>query len=173
MNQSTYKLIDDAAVREALGIKNAMETPRLTIGVVNIGVGKIEKERREKVAELLQSITGRKPVGTAARKSVAAFKVREGQLVGYKVTLRGEALQRFAYKLANVVLPRTRDFHGLKKSAVTKDGGLNIGIKDIAIFPEVRPDEAQSTSLQVTFASTAKGDQAEAYYRLLGFPLEQ
>lgn len=173
MNQSTYKLIDDAAVREALGIKNAMETPRLTVGVVNIGVGKLEKDRREKVAELLQNITGRKPVGTVAKKSIAAFKVREGQLVGYKVTLRGEALRRFVYKLVNVVLPRTRDFHGLKKSSITKDGGCNIGIKDIAIFPEVRQDEAQTVSLQVTLASTARGDQVEAYYRLLGFPLEQ
>ena len=173
MNQSTYKLIDDAAVREALGIKNAMETPRLTVGVVNIGVGKLEKERREKVAELLQAITGRKPVPTLARKSIAAFKVREGQLVGYKVTLRGEALRRFVYKLVNVVLPRTRDFHGLKKTATTKDGGCNVGIKDIGIFPEVRPDEAQSTSLHVTIASTAKGDLVDPYYRLLGFPLEQ
>jgi len=173
MKQSTYQLIDGQAVREALDIKNVMETPRLTVGVVNIGVGKLEKERREKVAELLQAITGRKPVPTLAKKSIAAFKVREGQLVGYKVTLRGEALRRFVYKLTNIALPRTRDFHGLKITSVTREGGCNIGIKDISIFPEVKPDEAQSTSLQVTLSSTAKGDRSEAYFRLLGFPLEQ
>lgn len=173
MKSTTYQLIDTAALGQALGIKNAMQLPRLKVGVVNIGVGKLEKERREKVAEMIGAITGRKPVGTLAKKSVAAFKVREGHLVGYKVTLRGAALRRFVYKLVNVVLPRSRDFHGLKRSAITKDGGCNIGIKDMAIFPEVRPDEAQAVSMQVTIASTAKGDQVEPYYRLLGFPLER
>lgn len=173
MPDTTYKLIDSAQVREALGVKNAMQTPRLRLAVVNIGVGKIEKERREKVAEMLAAITGRKPVTTVARKSIAAFKIREGNVVGYKVTLRGEAMERFIYKLVNIVLPRTRDFHGLKKSCLTAEGGCNIGIRDISIFPEIRPDEAQSVSLQVTINSTAKGDLVEPFYRLLGFPLEK
>lgn len=173
MNSSTYQLIEAAKIQEALGIKNPMEVPRLKAVVVNIGVGKIEKDRREQVAKLLGAISGRRPVATLARKSIAAFKIREGNLVGYKVTLRGEEMRRFIYKLVNVVLPRVRDFHGLKYSSFTKEGSMNIGIKDIAIFPEVRPEEvAQTFSLQVTISSTAKGDQVEPYYRLLGFPLE-
>lgn len=144
--------------------------------VVNVGVGSVlEKDQRSKISGVISDITGQKTVATKARKSIAAFKIREGNTVGYMVTLRGKRMQNLKDRLINIVLPRTRDFRGLKASCVTENGCLNLGIRDASIFPEVKQESVnQSISLEVTFVSTAKDkESATKYFTTLGFPLEK
>lgn len=154
---------------------NPHAQPRLKSVVVNVGVSSdMEKEDRDKIAEVIGLATGQRPVKTQAKKSVAAFKVRQGATVGYKVTLHGQKMRHFLDKLINVVLPRTRDFRGVKLSGVTA-GCLNIGIRDVAVFPEIKPESLKSErGLQITIVSTAKNKtDGEKFWRAIGFPLEK
>lgn len=155
---------------------NPFEQPHLLKAVVNVGVGSVlEKEQRAKIATVIQSIAGQKTVPTKARKSVAAFKIRAGNTVGYMATLRGARMNNLKDRLINIVMPRTRDFRGIKASSVTEQGCLNIGIKDASIFPEVKPETLTApVSLEITFVSTAKGrNEAISYFKTLGFPIEK
>lgn len=155
---------------------NPHQQPHLVKAVVNVGVGSVlEKDQRTKIADVLTAITGQKTVATKARKSVAAFKIRAGNTVGYMATLRGKRLENLKDRLINIVLPRTRDFRGIKQSAVTDGGCLNLGIKDASIFPEIRPETlTQPVSLEITFVSTAASKaEADTYFRTLGFPIEK
>lgn len=163
------------ALQKELGLRNIEATPRIKGVVLNVGVGRIiEKEARQKVAEFLARIAGQKPVPTKARKSVAAFKIREGNVVGYKVTLRGAKMYRFLDKLIHVSLPRTRDFRGIKKSAVS-NSGISLGIKDIAIFPDIKPEELkESQGIQVNIIlSNINQETVNKVAQYLGLPLEK
>lgn len=150
--------------------------PRLIKAVVNAGVGSVqEKEHRTKIMATVELIAGQKAVATKAHKSIAGFKIREGATVGYVVTLRGQKMQSLLERLVNITLPRTRDFRGIKPSAVTEGGCLNIGIKDVSIFPEIKPESLPiNVGMEITFVSTAKGkEESTEYFKSLGFPLEK
>jgi len=163
-------------LRKEFGYKNIFAVPKVKKVVVNVGIGRFdkEKERIREIVEAIKVITGQKPLMTRARKSISGFKVREGAEVGVKVTLRGNRMWDFIDKLNNVAFPRTRDFQGIKISAVSNEGDLNIGIKEQIVFPEISAEEVNNIfSLQINVVSTAKNkEEGEKLFRLLGFPLE-
>ena len=145
--------------------------PKVTKVSINTGLGDVldNKKAIEEVAALLSRISGQKAVETKARKAVAGFKIRQEMVVGMKVTLRGTRMNDFLMKFSEITLPRTRDFRGLKPSAITADGNLNIGIKDSMIFPEASQDGV-SYGLQVTLVSTARTkEDARLLFESLGF----
>jgi len=154
-----------------------MQIPALAKIVINIGVGDAttdSKRLEESVAELAQ-ITGQKPIITKAKKSIATFKVREGQEIGCKVTLRGLRMWDFLDKLVSIALPRVRDFRGVSKNAFDGRGNYTLGIKEQLIFPEIEYDKvAKVRGMDVVIVTTAKTD-AEAYtlLELLGMPFHK
>lgn len=162
------------ALKEEGGYKNRMDTPRLVKVVVSSGVGKKrDKKQLELIEDRLARITGQKPASRGARISIASFKVREGDTVGYQITLRGARMYDFLDKLIHVALPRTKDFRGLKSSAVDGMGNLTIGIKEHTIFPETNDEEVKDIfGLAVTVVTTAKNKKdAVAFFKHLGIPL--
>ena len=162
------------ALLKELELKNVMAVPRLHKIVVNMGVGEATQNAKvldPAVAELGQ-ITGQKPVVTKAKKSIAAFKVREGQPIGAMVTLRGDRMYEFLDRLINVVLPRVRDFRGVSTKSFDGRGNYTLGLRDQLIFPEI--DYAKVDKLKgmnVTIVTTAKNDnEARALLRSFGMP---
>lgn len=170
-NQKTaYKTL-----KEEFGYTNVMAAPRLLKIVVSSGVGKArDKNRNKVVADRLARITGQKPSERVARQSIASFKLREGEVVGYQVTLRGDRMRDFLDKLVNIALPRTRDFRGLNATAIDDMGNLTIGIRENSIFPETSEEDLKDVfGLAITLVTTAKTKpEAEAFYRHLGLPLK-
>lgn len=166
---------DYAALAQQLGRKNGHAVPQLKCVVVNAGVGKRrdDKAAMEAVAQDLARITGQKPQTRTARKAVAGFNVRAGNLVGMRVTLRGKRMEDFVQRFVNATLPRVRDFRGLPVTALDRQGNLNVGLKEQLAFPEVRADQTDEIfGLQVTFVTSAKDKtEGEALFRQLGFPL--
>jgi large subunit ribosomal protein L5 len=163
------------ALKERFGYKNVMAAPRLMKIVVSSGVGKArDKNRNKLVSDRLARITGQKPSERVAKKSIASFKLREGEIVGYQVTLRGDRMRDFLDKLVNIALPRTRDFRGLNASAIDAMGNLTIGIRENSIFPETSEEDLKDVfGLSITLVTTATGkEEAEAFYRHLGIPLK-
>jgi len=162
-------------LEKAFGYKNALAVPKIKKVIVNVGVGKLEKEKEKKndIFESVKIITGQKPLMTKSRKSISGFKVREGAEVGVKVTLRGKRMWDFIDRLNNVAFPRTRDFQGIKLSSVSAEGDLNIGIKEQIVFPEISAEEAKNIfSLQINIVTTVKNKrEGEKLFRELGFPL--
>lgn len=161
------------ALRSQFGRENVHETPRIVKVTVNAGLGKGKDAKfADVVADTLTRITGQKPVMTKARKSVAGFKIREGQVVGAMVTMRGPRMWHFLEKLASIAFARIRDFRGIPQSAVDKQGNFNYGFTEHTAFPEVRPDEVESLhGLQVTITTTAKNhEEGLALFKGLGFP---
>lgn len=162
------------ALKKELGYSNAWQLPRLSKVVVNIGLGSGQKDPKfsEAAVAMLRQVTGQQPVKTLAKKSISNFKIRQGQVVGLKVTLRGERMRSFLEKLVHVTLPRVRDFRGLDLSAVDGNGNLTIGLKESIAFPEISADEVERVSgVEVTVVTTTR-DRAEglALFRQLGFP---
>ena len=141
--------------------KSVMQVPKLNKVVINMGLGDLKENPKvlEKAMENLTDITGQKPIVTHAKKSVANFKVREGNEMGCKVTLRGEKMYAFVYKLVNVALPRTRDFKGVSAKSFDGRGNYNLGIKEQLIFPEIDYDKVdQVRGMDISFITTAKTD---------------
>lgn len=162
-----------AALRNQFGRTNIHETPHVMKVTLNAGLGKGKDAKfAEVVADTLARITGQKPVMTKARKSIAGFKLRAGQVVGAMVTLRGPRMWHFLDKLANVAFARIRDFRGIPEGAVDKQGNFNYGFTEHTPFPEVRPDEVESLhGLQVTITTSAKNhEEGLALFKGLGFP---
>ena len=154
--------------------KSVMQVPKLEKIVINIGLGDVKENPKSldnAVAELAM-ITGQKPIITKARKSIAAFKLREGVNVGCKVTLRSSKMYDFAYKLFNVALPRVRDFRGLSKKSFDGRGNYSLGIKEQLIFPEIEYDKIDKTrGMDIIIVTTAKTDEeAKELLTLLGMP---
>ena len=154
--------------------KSIMQVPKLDKIVINIGLGDVKdnpKSLDNAVAELTM-ITGQKPIITKARKSIAAFKLREGVNVGCKVTLRAGKMYDFAYKLFNVALPRVRDFRGLSTKSFDGRGNYSLGIKEQLIFPEIEYDKVDKTrGMDIIVVTTAKTDEeAKELLTLLGMP---
>ena len=165
------------ALQQKFGYKNVMEIPKLVKVIINMGLGDCKdnaKALEAAVAELTQ-ISGQKPQVTKAKKSVANFKVREGQNIGAKVTLRGARMEEFTDKLVSIALPRVRDFRGVSAKAIDGRGNYALGIKEQLIFPEIDYDKVEKIrGLEMIFVTTAKTDEeAKELLRLLGMPFAQ
>ena len=162
------------ALLKSFGFKNVMQVPRLEKIVFNIGLCETmdnPKALEAAVADLTL-VTGQKPVQTKARKSIANFKLREGRVIGTKVTLRGPRMWAFFDRLVNIALPRVRDFRGISPNAFDGRGNYTLGIKDQLVFPEIEYDKIDKLrGMEVTIVTTAQNDdEARALLRLLGMP---
>jgi len=165
------------ALRKTFELKNVMQVPRIEKVVVNIGMGEAmdnPKSLEAAVADLI-IITGQKPVMTKARKSIANFKLREGRLIGTKVTLRGDRMWAFLDRLMNTALPRVRDFRGVSPNAFDGRGNYTLGLHDQLIFPEIEYDKIDKLrGMEVTIVTSAKNDdQARVMLQLLGMPFKK
>lgn len=164
------------ALMKKFNYKSVMEVPKLDKIVINIGLGDIRENPKalENAINDLSLITGQKPIITKAKKSIAAFKIREGANVGCKVTLRKEKMYEFAYKLFNVALPRVRDFRGVSATSFDGKGNYSMGIKEQLIFPEIEYDKIDKLrGMDIVFTTTAKTDEeAHELLTLLGMPFK-
>lgn len=154
--------------------KNTMQTPKVVKVVISTGIGKIsDKKKVELIVDRLAKITGQKAAARAAKKSIATFKLREGEIVGYQVTLRGQRMEDFLNKLIHIALPRMRDFRGLSPKSIDEIGNLTIGLKENTIFPETSDEDLRDVfGLAITIVTSAKNKkEAEAYLKHIGFPL--
>lgn len=159
------------------GFKSVMAVPKIEKIVVNAGVGKTLKDAKmlEAIIEDFKSITGQAPVKTIAKKSIAGFKIREGQVVGLVATLRGQRMYDFLEKLVKVALPRVRDFKGLFKKSFDKHGNYNIGIKEQIVFPETTREHIEHTfGLEVNIQTNTEDDKkALELLKTFGFPFAE
>ncbi len=164
------------ALKEPLKITNPMMSPRLVKVVVSTGVGSTkDKKKLELILNRLTRITGQKPVSRGAKKAIATFKSRQGDVVGYQITLRGKRMIGFLDRLLNVSLPRTKDFRGISKSAIDDIGNLTIGIKEHTIFPETADEDLKDVfGLAITVVTTARSKElALGFLTYLGFPFKK
>lgn len=158
------------------GYTNRMASPKLVKITVSSGTGKAKDKNRNALVEArLARITGQKPSARPSRKSIASFKLREGEIVGYQVTLRGKRMYEFLDKLIHIALPRTRDFRGLNATAIDEMGNITLGLRESSIFPETSEEDLKDVfGLSVTLTTTAKNKkEAEAFFRHLGLPLKK
>lgn len=164
------------ALKGAFGYTNRLQAPRLVKVAISTGTGKIkDKKKIEVIEKRLAEITGQKAAPRGAKKSIASFKVRQGDVVGYQVTLRGNRMYDFLDKLVHIALPRTRDFRGLSAKAIDSLGNMTIGIKENTIFPEAADEDLKDVfGLAITLVTTAKTEkEAEAFFRHIGIPLKE
>lgn len=158
------------------GFTNTMQAPRLKRIVVSTGTGKIQdKHKIAVIEEALALITGQKVSPRPARKSIASFKLRQGDIIGYQVSLTGKQMYGFLDKLIHIALPRTKDFRGLSRTIVDSMGNATIGIKEHTIFPETSDEDLQNIfGMSVTLVTTAKNkDTAMAYLEEIGIPFKK
>lgn len=160
-----------AELEKELGLTNVHQVPRLEKIVLNVGLGRAKDDKKviEAATNTLRKITGQEPIDTIAKNSIAGFKLREGNKIGIKVTLRGEKMYEFMDRLINIVLPRLRDFHGVSEKAFDKQGNYSIGLVDQSVFPELTFDETTTThGLQAIFVIKCQ-EQAHARALLVKF----
>ena len=164
-------------LKQQLGLRNPLEVPRITKITLNMGVGEALNDKKivDKAMQDLTMICGQKPVATKARKSVATFKVRQGQLIGCKVTLRKHRMYEFLDRLINVAIPRIRDFRGLNPRSFDGQGNYSLGIQEQIIFPEIDYSQVDAVrGLDVTITTTAKSDaHARALLEAFNFPFRK
>ena len=164
------------ALKEQFKYKSVMEIPKLEKIVINMGLGEVKENPKaiESAISDLTLITGQKPIVTKVKKSVAAFKLREGMNIGCKVTLRGLKMYAFADKLINITLPRIRDFHGIPGNSFDGRGNYALGIKEQIIFPEIEYDKIDKVrGMDVIFVTTAKTDEeAKVLLKMMGMPFD-
>lgn len=162
---------------DELKLKNINEVPKLEKITLNIGLGKSKEDKKmiEVAANTLKKITGQHPQETFAKQSIASFKLREGQKIGLKVTLRGERMYEFMDRLVNIVLPRLRDFHGVSAKAFDRQGNYSIGLVEQSVFPELTFEETTTPhGLQVVFGIKAKEPaHAKALLEKFGMPFQK
>lgn len=160
-----------------LKLKNINQVPQLEKIVLNVGLGKSKEDKKamEAAANTVRKITGQNPVETTAKQSIASFKLREGQKVGLKVTLRGERMYEFADRFINIVLPRLRDFHGMSAKAFDKQGNYSVGLTDQSVFAELTfEDTATPHGVQVVFViKNGSPEGSRALLEKLGMPFEK
>lgn len=166
-----------AKLREELKLDNLHEVPSIEKIVLNVGTGRIKEDNkaRELVVNTLTKITGQRPVETIAKQSIAGFKLREGQKIGVKVTLRGERMYEFLDRLISIILPRVRDFHGVSKKGFDKAGNYNFGLVEQSIFPELGFDEiAILHGIQITIViNNGSPEASQALLSAFGMPFEK
>lgn len=164
-------------LKQELKLDNVNQTPRLIKVVVSVGLGRGKEDKRqfEAANRTLSKITGQHPIELKARKSIASFKLREGQPIGLKVTLRSERMFEFIERLIHVVLPRVRDFHGVSDESFDTNGNYNLGFVDQSVWPELSfEDTATPHGLQVTFVIQAENTQhAQALLSAFGLPFSK
>lgn len=162
---------------EKFEYKSIMEVPKLEKVVINIGLGEAKDNPKslESAIEDLTLISGQKPVVTTAKKSIANFKLREGNKIGVKVTLRGERMYDFLDKLMNIALPRVRDFRGVKSTSFDGRGNYALGLKEQLIFPEIEYDKVDAIrGMDISVVTTARTDEeAKAFLEKMGMPFEK
>lgn len=172
-----YKTQFAAELQKDLNLGNANEVPKLEKIVLNIGLGKAKDDKKlMEVATLtLRKITGQQPIQTTAKQSIASFKLREGNKIGLKVTLRGDKMYEFTDRLVNIVLPRLRDFHGVSSTAFDKQGNYSLGLNDQTVFPEINFDDAPIThGMQIVFVIKAnEQEHSKALLEKFGMPFEK
>jgi large subunit ribosomal protein L5 len=160
-----------------LSLKNINDVPRLEKVVVNVGLGRAKDEKRllEVAANTLSKVTGQQPVSTVAKQSIASFKLREGNRIGMKVTLRGDRMYEFTDRLINIVLPRLRDFHGVSEKAFDRQGNYSIGLVDQSVFPELcYEDTATAHGLQaILVVKSKKAEHSRALLEKFGLPFQK
>jgi large subunit ribosomal protein L5 len=173
-------LYDDKLAKELkdeLGLKNIHDVPRLEKIVVNSGLGRAKDDKRmlETAANTLRKVTGQQPLDTYAKNSIAGFKLREGNKIGLKVTLRGDRMYEFADRIINLVLPRLRDFHGVSVKAFDAQGNYSIGFVDQSVFPELSFEETTPAhGLQAIFVIKCKEkEHARVLLEKLGMPFQK
>ena len=164
------------ALKGDMGYTNRMQAPRITKVVVGIGTGKVDdKQKLALIQDRLAKITGQKTSPRPAKKSIASFKLREGEIIGYQATLRGPRMHDFLHKLIHLALPQTRDFRGLRASSFDEMGNYTLGIKEHTIFPETADEDIKDVfGFGITIVTSAKTKkEAEALLRHIGFPLQK
>ena len=165
-------------LQKELGLANINQVPKLDKIVVNVGLGRAKDDKKllEVATTTLVRITGQQPVQTTAKKSIAGFKLREGNKIGLKVTLRGDMMYEFTDRVINIVLPRLRDFHGVPTGAFDKTGNYSLGFKDQSVFPELNFEETSVLhGLQINFVFDNVTDptQSKASLAKFGMPFEK
>ena len=175
--KARYRAELEQRLKDELGLGNIMQVPRPVKVVVNMGVGEAVREGRllDGAVRDLTQITGQKPLVTKAKKSIAGFKIREGQSIGDKVTLRGDRMWEFLDRLIAVVLPRIRDFRGLNPATFDGHGNFTFGLTEQLVFPEIDYDKIEKIrGMDITVVTTAEtDDQGRALLTALGFPFRQ
>jgi large subunit ribosomal protein L5 len=164
-------------LQKELELANAHQVPKLEKITLNVGLGKAKDEKKviEAATNTLRKITGQQPVQTIAKKSIASFKLREGNMIGLKVTLRGDLMYEFMDRLITVVLPRLRDFHGVSNKAFDRQGNFALGLTDQSVFPELTFDETTTShGLQAVFTIKCnKPEHAKVLLQKFGMPFEK
>ncbi len=164
-------------LEKELGLTNFHQVPRLQKIVVNVGLGKAKDDKKtiEAAKNTLRKVTGQEPVETVAKNSIAGFKLREGNMIGLKLTLRGDRMYEFMDRLINIVLPRLRDFHGVSVKAFDKQGNFSLGLTDQSVFPELTFEETTTPhGMQAVFVIRAEDkEHAKALLTKFGMPFEK
>ncbi|WP_028308931.1 50S ribosomal protein L5 [Desulfitibacter alkalitolerans] len=172
-----YKESVVGTLKEKMGYKNVMEIPHLEKIIINMGIGEATQNPKalDGAVKDLQAISGQKPIITRARKSIAAFKLREGMPIGCKVTLRGNRMYEFMDRLVNATLPRVRDFRGVSAKAFDGRGNYTLGLKEQIIFPEIDYDKVDKVrGMNIVFVTSAKTDEeARELLKLMGMPFKE
>lgn len=164
------------SLKEGFSYKNRMQAPRVEKVVISTGTGKVQdKAKIGLIQDRLARITGQKPAPRGAKRSIASFKLREGDIIGYQVTLRGKRMRDFLDKLVHVALPRTKDFHGLRLSSIDEMGNFTFGVEEHTIFPETSDEDIKDVfGLSVTIVTSArKKEESEALLRHIGIPFQK
>jgi large subunit ribosomal protein L5 len=164
------------ALRDEFGYENTMQTPTISKIVISTGIGKVKDPKQvELIQDRLARITGQKPASRGAKKSIASFKVRQGDVVAYQITLRGKRMRDMFDKVVHIALPRTRDFRGLSPRSIDELGNMTIGITEHTIFPETSDEDQRNIfGFSMTIVTSAKNKkEAEAYLRHMGVPLKK
>lgn len=160
-----------------LGLANAHQIPRLEKITVNIGLGRAKDDKKlmEVATNTLRKVTGQEPLETVAKKSIAGFKLRDGNKIGLKVTLRGDKMYEFLDRLVTIVLPRLRDFHGVSLKAFDRQGNYSLGLTDQSVFPELTFEETTTAhGLQAVFTIKAQSpEHSQALLAKFGMPFEK
>jgi large subunit ribosomal protein L5 len=175
--QNDYNTKFVAELQKELGLANVHQVPRLEKIVINVGLGRAKDDKKtiEAAKNTLRKITGQEPVETVAKNSIAGFKLREGNMIGLKLTLRGERMYEFMDRLINIVLPRLRDFHGVSAKAFDKQGNYSVGMTDQSVFPELTFEETTTPhGLQAVFVIKSQDrDHSRALLSKFGMPFEK
>jgi len=163
-------------LKTEFGYANIMQMPRVEKIIVSTGVGSLkDKKRAELIIDRLRKITGQAPAPRAAKKSIANFNLRAGDVVGYQVTLRGARMRAFLDKLIHIVFPRVKDFRGIRPTSIDEMGNISIGFREHTVFPETSDEDAKDVfGLSITIMTSAKNKkEAEAFLRHIGLPLQE
>ena len=175
--QAQYNNTFAAELKKELKLANAHQVPKLEKIVLNIGLGRAKDDKKviEAAKNTLRKITGQEPMETIAKNSIAGFKLREGNMIGLKLTLRGERMYEFMDRFINIVLPRLRDFHGVNAKAFDKQGNYSVGLTDQSVFPELTFDETTTThGMQAVFVVRGQGvEHSRALLSKFGMPFEK